>query len=188
MHLYRDRKPQIQFKKESDFPPSLHQHNNKQNKRQKRLIFLNAYIFPSERAPSSGQKYKLSMNTTKTIQSPVAWNCLQGSKQHSFGIWFFKKKKKIKSLKYRGKDDKILVQTAKAARVSQFSFPLRSCLKASTGRELFFQVELNALISKPEILLLLSMSVTVTTQAWSMYHHKGLRCHSDPFWKYLMER
>ena len=97
MHLYRDRKPQIQFKKESDFPPSLYQQNNKQNKRQKRLNFLNAYILPSERAPSSGQKYKLSMNTTKTIQSPVASNCLQGSKQHSFGIWFFKKKKKKKS-------------------------------------------------------------------------------------------
>lgn len=67
------------------------------NKRQKRLNFKNAYIFQSERAPSSGQKYKLSTNTTKTIQSPAASNCLHGSKQDSFGTWFFKKKKKKNS-------------------------------------------------------------------------------------------
>lgn len=83
------------------------------------------------------------MNTTKSIQPPAASrNCLHGSKQDSFGTWFFKKKKKKTQVsEVQGKDDKILIQTAKAAIVWCFSFPLRSC-RASTECELFFRLNL----------------------------------------------
>lgn len=60
------------------------------NKRPKKFQFLNAYIFQSERHHLVARNANYQrIQQRRLIQSPVASNCLHGSKQDSFGTWFF---------------------------------------------------------------------------------------------------